>query len=256
MESIFFIYIIVGLAVGFVDSSLGMGYGVTATSVLITFGIAPAVASASIHTSEGFVDIISAISHWKLRNIETHLFFPLVIPGIIGAAIGAALLSWISTSLAKPLIGIILLSMGLLILFRHIKNRVHFETKKISPKLVPLIGFFAALIDVTGGGGWGPICTPTFILNGTEPRKAIGTVEATEPFISFTATIIFGILIGFETFLWNIVIPILIGGIILTPIAARITTYIPKKTLGILIGIWVTFLSVRMILKYLGFPLP
>jgi uncharacterized membrane protein YfcA len=256
MEGIFLIYIIVGLVVGFVDSSLGMGYGVTATSVLITFGIAPAVASASIHTSEGFVDAISAVSHWKFRNVETHVFFPLVIPGIIGAAIGAALLSWISTSLAKPLIGIILLTMGLLILIRHIKNQVHFKTKRIPPKLLPLLGFIAAFIDVTGGGGWGPICTPTFILNGTEPRKAVGTVEATEPFISFTATIVFGLLLGFEAFLWNIVIPILIGGLILTPIAAWVTNRVPKKALGIFIGIWITFLSIRMILKHLGAPLP
>jgi uncharacterized membrane protein YfcA len=256
MESIFFIYIIVGIAVGFVDSSLGMGYGVTATSVLITFGVAPAIASASIHTSEGFVDTISAVAHWKFGNIETHLFLPLVVPGVVGAAIGAALLSWVSTALAKPLIGIILLAMGLLILFRHVRNHVHFKPLQIPPKLVPLIGFVAALIDVTGGGGWGPICTPTFILNGTEPRKAVGTVEATEPFISFTATIVFGILLGFETFLWNIVIPILIGGIILTPIAAWVTRRVPKKALGILIGIWVTFLSVRMILKQMGFPLP
>jgi hypothetical protein len=256
MEGIFVIYIIVGLAVGFVDSSLGMGYGVTATSVLITFGVAPAVASASIHTSEGFVDIFSAVAHWKFQNIETHLFLPLVVPGILGAAIGAALLSWVSTALAKPLIGIILLAMGLLILFRHVRNHVHFETISIPPRLVPLIGFFAALIDVTGGGGWGPICTPTFILNGTEPRKAVGTVEATEPFISFTATLVFGILLGFETFLWNIVIPILLGGILLTPIAAWVTNRVPKKALGTLIGIWVTFLSVRMILKQMGVPLP
>ncbi len=256
MESAFFIYIVVGLSVGFVDSSLGMGYGVTATSMLITFGITPAVASASIHTSEGFVDIVSAIAHWKFKNINTSLFFPLVIPGIIGAVLGAALLSWISTGLAKPLIGIILLSMGLLILVRHIKNSVHYKAKKISPKLVPLMGFFAAFIDVTGGGGWGPICTPTFILNGTEPRKAVGTVEATEPFISFAATIVFGILLGFEKFLWAIVIPILIGGLILTPIAAMITNRVPRRALGTLIGVWVTFLSVRMILKYLGFPFP
>ncbi|UCH31122.1 MAG: sulfite exporter TauE/SafE family protein [Candidatus Bathyarchaeota archaeon] len=255
MEGTFLIYVIVGLSIGFVDSSLGMGYGVTATSVLVTFGIAPAVASASIHTSEGFVDIISAISHWKFRNIETNMLLPLVLPGVIGAALGATLLSWISTEIAKPLIGFILLSMGLLILVRHIKKNTRNQTRKIPPKLIPLLGFFAAFIDVTGGGGWGPICTPTFIINGTEPRKAVGTVEATEPFISLTAMIVFGILIGFETFLWNIVIPILIGGILLTPVAAWITNRVPKKALGILIGFWVTFLSVRMILKFIGVPI-
>jgi uncharacterized membrane protein YfcA len=254
MEGLFIIYIIVGIAVGFVDSSLGMGYGVTATSVLVTFGIAPAIASASIHTSEGFVDTFSAISHWKLKNVERRLLLPLVIPGIVGAALGAICLSWISTGLAKPLIGLILLSMGFVILARHTRKIPTFK-RKIPSKLIPLLGFFAAFIDVTGGGGWGPICTPTFILNGSEPKNAVGTVEITEPFISFTAMIVFGILIGFETFLWNIVIPILIGGLILTPIAAWVTKKVPKRALGILIGIWIMFLSIRMLLKSLQVPI-
>lgn len=254
MEGSFIVYIIVGIAVGFVDSSLGMGYGVTATSVLVTFGIAPAIASASIHTSEGFVDTISAFAHWKFKNIETKLVLPLIIPGIIGAALGAICLSWISTELAKPLIGLILLSMGMIILTRHLKKSPTFK-RKIPAKLIPLLGFFAAFIDVTGGGGWGPICTPTFILNGSDPEKAVGTVEATEPFVSFTAMITFGLLIGFETFLWNIVIPILIGGIILSPIAAWTTKKVPKRALGILIGIWITFLSIRILLKSLHMPI-
>lgn len=241
---LFWIFIIVGLVCGFIDSSLGMGYGVSAVSVLITVGLTPAIASASIHTAEGFVDTVSAISHWKFGNLEKGLFWRLVIPGVFGAILGALFLSWMSLEIAKPFISFILLGMGIIILFRHLRKRILIE-KKLSIKSVPLLGFVAAFIDVSGGGGWGPLCTPIFILRGSEPRKAIGTVEATEPIISFTAMIVFAFTIGLESFLWPIVIPIMLGGFILTPIAAWTSKKVPKRILGILIGVWLIILNAR-----------
>jgi uncharacterized membrane protein YfcA len=242
------IYILVGLTCGFIDSTLGMGYGVSATSVLIAFGITPALASASIHTSEGFVDIVSAISHHKLGNVERHLFWRLVIPGIIGAILGAAFLSWISMAFAKKFVVIILFLLGLIIFFRFARSKILIKTK-LPAKFIPLLGFIAAFVDVTGGGGWGPICTPTFILGGSEPRKAIGTVEASEPFISFAAVLTFGLMIGFESFLWSLVLPIMIGGFILTPIAAKISSKAPPRMLGILIGLTLMILNGRTLLE-------
>lgn len=244
MIGLFWIYILIGLLCGFVDSSLGMGYGVSAVSVLITFGLTPAIASASIHTAEGFVDTVSAISHWKLGNFEKGLFWRLVIPGVFGATFGALFLSWISLKMAKPFVSFILLGMGIIILFRHLRRRILVE-KKLSRRFVPLLGFVAAFIDVSGGGGWGPLCTPIFILRGSEPRKAIGTVEITEPIISFTSMLVFAFTIGLESFLWSIVIPIMLGGFILTPIAAWTSKKVPKRLLGILIGVWLIILNMR-----------
>ena len=243
----FWIFILVGLICGFIDSSLGMGYGVSAVSVLVTLGITPAIASASIHTAEGFVDTVSAISHWKLGNLEEGLFLRLVIPGVLGAILGALFLSWISLSVAKPFVSFILLGMGIIILFRHLRKRILVE-KKLPRRFAPILGFVAAFIDVSGGGGWGPLCTPIFILGGSEPRKAIGTVEVTEPIISFTAMIVFAFTIGLESFLWTIVIPIMLGGFILTPIAAWTSKKVPKRLLGVLIGIWLIALNARTLI--------
>ncbi len=115
-------------------------------------------------------------------------------------------------------------------------------------RFIPLLGFIAAFIDVSGGGGWGPICTPIFVLNGVEPRKAIGTVEVTEPIISFVAVMAFGLLLGFESFLWVIVIPIMLGGFILTPLAAWTSKKVPKRILGVLIGVWLIVLNLRTLI--------
>jgi len=223
-----------------------LGYGVSAVSILVTFGINPAIASASVHTAEGFVDVVSGVSHWKLGNIEKGLFWRLVIPGVAGAVLGAIFLSWISLSVAKPFVGLILFGMGIIILFRFTRKRVIIE-KKLPRQLVPLLGFVAAFIDVSGGGGWGPLCTPIFLLGGSEPRKAVGTVEVTEPIISFTAMIVFAFTLGLESFLWTIVIPIMLGGFILSPVAALLTRRIPKRLLGVLVGLWLVILNGRLL---------
>lgn len=252
MEFTFIILVILGMVCGFVDASLGMGYGVTQATILISIGIAPAAASASVHTAEAVVDGVSGLFHWKFKNLEKGYFLPLVIPGVVGAVLGAYVVSSLAISLSKNLVGGVLLLMGLIILFRHARKRIIIK-RKLGKRGLPFLGFVAAFIDVMAGGGWGPICTPTFILNGTEPAKAVGTVEITEPVISVAATIAFGVFIGFESFLWPIVIPVLLGGVILSPLAAYVTKKIPPKMLGILVGCWITFLSLRMIIPQL-FP--
>lgn len=256
MKTSFIAFIITGIVCGFVDSSLGMGYGVTSASILITFGVVPAIASASIHTAEAVVDGISAGFHWKLGNVEKNQAITLIILGTFGAVLGAAGLSFLSTEFAKPIVSIVLLILGISILYKFItnwkvKSNAPRKRKYYSKKHLDFLGFIAGFVDASGGGGWGPILTSTFVATGSNPRKAVGTVEFTEPIISIAAVITFGLIIGFENFLWSIVLPILIGGIILTPVAAYLCKKIPYKLLGILVGLWVTFLNVRTLVMML-----
>ena len=253
----FLVLVISGLVCGFVDASLGMGYGVTAASVLVSFGIAPAVASASVHTAEAFVDSVSAGSHLKFGNVRKDLLVPLLVCGTIGAVLGAAGLALLTLEAAKPIVASVLLCMGLVILFKFLfrwkKVEVSSSTeeRKYSSKKIALLGFVAGFVDAAGGGGWGPILTPAFVASGSDPRKAVGTVEFTEPIVSVATLVTFGLIIGFETFLWNIVVPIVIGGIILTPIAAYVTSKTPRRLLGILVGLWVATLNIRTLIMAL-----
>ena len=43
---------LVGLAAQLVDGSLGMGYGMTSSSLMLLAGLSPALASASVHLAE------------------------------------------------------------------------------------------------------------------------------------------------------------------------------------------------------------
>ena len=237
----FLAMVLAGICCGFIDSSLGMGYGVSATSVLLTFGVTPALASASIHASEAVVDIVSGISHFKNGNVDLQVSWYMLIPGIIASVLGAVFLSNLSLSSAKPIIRLVLILLGLLIIYQT------YNGKKVESKITRLkamiLGFVAAFVDVAVGGGWGPIGTPALILSGEEPRKAVGVIEFTEPLISLTAVLTFGFVLGFENFMWNLAIPMIIGGVILTPIASRLTSVLPRKTLGLVIGVWLIVLN-------------
>ena len=238
----FLAFLFAGLFCGFVDSCLGMGYGVTSASVLITFGVMPAIASASVHASEAVVDVISAITHYRLGNVNFKIGLQMTIPGIIAAVLGAIFISGLSVNVAKPYIRVVLIAMGLFIIYRHIKD---YQPKKgnMGKLKTMLLGFVASFVDVSVGGGWGPIGTPALILNGEEPKKAVGVIEFTEPIISTVAVLTFGLTIGFEKFLWNMTVPMIIGGIILTPIAGILTSKMPRRVLGILIGVWLVALN-------------
>jgi len=236
------VYVLVGLICGFVDSTLGMGFGVTSATVLITFGITPAVASASVHAAEAVVDLFSAVIHHKLGNVDREIWLRMAVPGVISAVLGASVLSWMSLSSAKPLVRIILILMGGIVLYRHTVN-YRIRKVKLSDREAMALGFVAGFLDVLGGGGWGPIGTPSLILSGSDPKKAVGTIEFTEPFVSLAAVLTFGFTLGFEKFMWNLTIPMIIGGLILTPVSGYLVTKIPRKTLGILIGVWLIALN-------------
>jgi len=196
------VYVLVGLICGFVDSTLGMGFGVTSSTVLITFGIAPAVASASVHAAEAVVDLFSAVIHHKLGNVDKEIWLRMAVPGVLSAVLGASVLSWMSLASAKPVVRIILILMGGIVLYRHAVN-YRIRKVKLTDREAMALGFVAGFLDVLGGGGWGPIGTPSLILSGSDPKKAVGTIEFTEPFVSLAAVLTFGFTIGFEEFMWN-----------------------------------------------------
>ena len=231
-----------GLLCGFVDSCLGMGFGVTSASVLITFGVAPAVASASVHAAEAVVDLVSGASHYRLGNVDMRLGMRMMIPGLVAAVLGALFLSGLALGVAKPFVRVVLLALGLYILYRHWNYEAP-SFKHISAAKAYILGFVASFIDVAVGGGWGPLGTPALLLMGVEPKKVVGTIEFTEPFISLAAVLTFGFTLGFDSFLWDMAVPMIIGGILLTPVAAWVTNKVPPKTLGICIGLWLVALN-------------
>ncbi|MEI9901291.1 MAG: sulfite exporter TauE/SafE family protein [Hyphomicrobium sp.] len=240
------LYVAVGFAAQMVDGAIGMAYGVTSSSVLLSVGIPPATTSACVHAAETFTTFVSGASHWKLGNVDRKLLMRLALPGMIGGAIGAYLLTNLDGEMVKPFISGYLLLMGVYIVWCAVGSR---PSEGAEPSRVAPLGFVGGLLDSLGGGGWGPIVTTTLIGQGTTPRYAIGTVNLAEFFVTLTISATFVATIGLE--LWPIIAGLIIGGVIAAPFAAYATKKLPDKVLMILVGSVVVILSLRTIVASL-----
>ncbi|MFF2498146.1 sulfite exporter TauE/SafE family protein [Peribacillus sp. NPDC058075] len=246
------IFAFIGFLAQLIDGSLGMAYGVTSTSMLLTFGIAPAVASASVHLSEVVTTAASGISHMKFGNVDRQALFKLIIPGSIGAFAGACFLSNLPGDLIKPYISIFLLILGVYVLFRFLrtsKTKSEMKSINLTRKKSIILGLIAGFADATGGGGWGPITTPVLLSqDGVPARKVVGTVDTSEFAIAVSATVGFLIALGWQEVNWFWVTSLMVGGIIAAPIAAWIVTKLPSYLLGVLVGGFIILTNARTLL--------
>jgi uncharacterized membrane protein YfcA len=248
---------IVGFIAQLVDGSLGMAYGVTSTTLLLAIaGLTPALASTAVHISEVGTTLASGLSHWKFGNIDWSKIIWLAIPGGIGAFLGAVVLSSvISAEAAEPIVAIFLFLLGAYVLARFAFNRKTnvVENLPIPRAFLSPLGLVAGFLDAVGGGGWGPISTPTLLSSGRmEPRKVVGTVDTSEFVVAFCASVGFLISLSFAQVPWGVVGAILIGGLIAAPIAAWIVRHLNARVLGTAVGGFILLVNANTFLGAIG----
>jgi hypothetical protein len=228
----FLAYLLTGFIAQLIDGALGMAHGVTCTTLLFHFGVSPAVATASVHTTKVFTAGASGLSHLYLGNVDRKLLLRLILPGILGAVIGAYMISevfdgkWI-----KPYVTMYLLFLGVLILLKSFRS----QRPKTEIKFVSLLGAFGGFFDSIGGGGWGPIVTSNIVNQGNDPREAVGTVNTAEFFVAFCSTLVFLVFVVVES--WQVVFGLIAGGLLAAPLGALLVRNISAKALMFLVGI-------------------
>ena len=247
-DTIFFLFIVAGFFAQLIDGALGMAYGVSCTTLLLSLGIPPKLASASVHTSEIFTTGVSGLSHIRFNNLDKKLFYKIVFTGVFGASLGAYLLSDLLDEAAiKPFISLYLVFLGGYLIFKAIRKRTDAKPRR---KYAPVLALFGGLLDALGGGGWGPIVTSNLLSQGHNPRKTIGTVNTAEFFVTYFATIVFIFVLGVQHL--DIVLGLVIGGVFAAPIGAYVTSKINPKTLLILVGVLVVFTSLWSLIIFFG----
>lgn len=248
---------VAGLAGQLVDGGLGMGFGVTSTTMLIMLAsLGPAQASAVVHTAELGTTLVSGFSHWRFGNVDWRVVAAIGIPGSIGAFAGATVLSNLSTEAAKPIMSLILAAIGINLVWRFSRGIVRRTAaeKPHSKPFLGVLGIFGGFIDATGGGGWGPVTTSTLLSAGrSEPRRIVGTVNTAEFFVTAAATA--GFVIGmWEDLVANLaaVVALLVGGVIAAPLAAWLVTRLNPILLGGVVGTLIVTLNLPVVLTALG----
>ena len=233
------VLIVVGFLAQLVDGALGMAYGATSSTLLLAVGLSPATASASVHLAELGTTAVSGVSHWRFGNVDWRTVRRIGIPGALGAFLGAVVLSSISAEVARPWMAGILLALGSYILCRFTvfgvpkpRGRRYIRGRYLAP-----LGLGAGFVDATGGGGWGPVATPTILATGKyEPRKVIGSVDTSEFLVSLAASVGFLLALGTSGVAWTYVVALLVGGIAAAPLAAWLVRIVTPALLGASVG--------------------
>jgi uncharacterized membrane protein YfcA len=239
---------VIGFAAQLVDGALGMAFGVISTTALLTFGLPPAQASAIVHTAEIFTTAASAGSHLWHRNVDWRLVARLGIAGVLGAVLGAWILSNVDSTAVRPYIAAYLLLVGFFILLKA--WRLAPERDAPAPWVGP-IGFVAGFLDASGGGGWGPVATSTLVGSGHSPRIAVGSVNTTEFFVTTAAATTFFVELGASP--WKELVALVVGGLLAAPLGGWAVKHIPARVLMVAVGCLVIALSSWQIARALKF---
>lgn len=248
---------LVGFLAQIVDGSLGMAYGVISSTVLLSFGVPPATASASVHAAEVFTTAASAGSHAVNKNVDWKRFAPLALGGVLGGMVGAFVLTSIDGNAVKPWITGYLALMGLLILWRAWRG---VKPRPFPIKLTPPLGLFGGFFDAVGGGGWGPTVTTTLVGAGDEPRRSIGTANAAEFFVTaaISATFLAAMLTGHWEEAEGItqhayaVAGLILGGLLAAPLAGFVVRIAPVRLLTFAVGILVMLVAGYQTARLIG----
>lgn len=238
----FFVYALIGFAAQLIAGTMGMAYGVTASTLLLAMGVVPASISATVHAAEIFTTGASGLAHRYFGNVNRHLFWRLTLPGVAGAVLGAYVLTRIPGAKFAPFIALYQLAMGALILLRALRIALPVRaTSRVAP-----LGFFGAVADAIGGGGFGTVVTSTLMARGNDARQTVGTVQAAKFLVTLAASITFFLTIGLSY--WQVILGLAAGGAVAAPIGAYACSRISHKPFMILVGALVIAVSLRTLI--------
>jgi uncharacterized membrane protein YfcA len=231
-------FTLVGLGAQMIDGSLGMAYGASSATFLVAAGYTPVLVSASIHLAEVGTTLVSGASHWRLGNVDWQVVRRIAVPGAVGAFAGATLLSSVDGEVMAPWTAAILFALGLIVLLRFAFGiGANVRRRDLSRAGGAGVGLVGGVVDAIGGGGWGPIATPT-LLTATkmQPRHVIGSVDTSEFLVSVSASLGFLMGIGSAGIDATVVVALLAGGVVAAPFAAWLVRMLPTPVLGIGVG--------------------
>jgi uncharacterized membrane protein YfcA len=246
---------VVGLVAQLVDGSLGMGFGVTSSTLLIAAGIAPAMASASIHFAEVGTTLISGFAHHRMGNVDWRTVAILAFPGGLGAFFGAHFLVSLPADVARPWVAGLLFCLGLYVIWRFLVlggRRPEFKGKLSAAFLAP-VGLVGGALDAIGGGGWGPVGTTSLLSSGrVSPRRAVGSVSASEFVVAVGGSLGFLSALGSAGIHVGFVVALLAGGVVAAPLAAWLVKHLPARVLGVAAGGLILLTNSQTVLEAAG----
>jgi hypothetical protein len=228
-----------GFLASFVDGSLGMGFGPTSSSILLSSGLSPVSVSATVNIAKVATGVVGGAAHWRFGNVDRRIVIRLAVPGVFGALVGTLILTNVDGDRLRPLLAALLLLIGVRILLRFRRPVQSARATGGDVVVHDLRGVTAAgaVGGVTNGmiGAWGPVVTPFLLHRGVVPRLVVGSVNTAEIAVAVVAA---GSLLTSDqhSLEASTVLAMLVGGVLAAPVAALTVRRVPARLLGVLVA--------------------
>ena len=253
-----------GFFASMVDGALGMGFGPTSSSILLSQGISPAAASATVNLAKIATGLASGVSHWRFGNIDRRIVLKLAIPGAVGALVGTTVLANVDGDQIRPFLAILLMLVGVRILFRFSRavtaNRDFREDTELDIRAPEFNESGLEIVATAGGvtnglvGAWGPVVTPFLLHRGLPPRYAIGSVNTAEVAVAVVSVGSLFASLGGEGLNLGVVLAMLVGGVLAAPLAAYVVRFFPPRIMGLAVAGLLLLTQSRELANTLDFP--
>jgi len=221
----------------FIDSSLGMGYGTTLTPLLLIMGYNPLQIVPAVLLSELITGLSAAFFHhrfknvnFKLGNTDSKIAFVMAGCSIFGALAAVYVALNLPTFYVKLYIGLLVFSMGVLILVT-LNRQYRFSWGKIAS-----LGVLAAFNKGISGGGYGPLVTSGQILTGVKSKNAIGITSLAEGLTCLVGVLIYLIYTN-HIIDWGLAPSLVVGAVLSVPLAAYTVKRFKEGLLRLIVGI-------------------
>lgn len=230
-----------GFLASFIDGALGMGFGPTSSTILLSSGLSPGAVSTTVNLAKVVTGLSAAVAHWRFENIDHRLVLKLALPGMGGALVGVTVLATVDGDELRPVLAMLLLLVGLRILVRFSRRVVEQQVDAdggVPSFDVSGVEVAAAAGGVTNGlvGAWGPVVTPFLLHRGLPPRYAIGSVNTAEVAVAVVASGSLLASVGGDGVQLRTVVAMLGGGVVASPVAAWAIKFFSARLLGLAVA--------------------
>jgi uncharacterized membrane protein YfcA len=226
-------FVLIGFVAQLCDGALGMGFGAISSTVLTIMNLPREIVSATVNGAKILTGTASSVSHLAYKNVQWRALALLATGGVLGGLAGSWMLTKGTIQYASQMVSAYLFLVGFYIIWRA----SNVEKAKVSPVRVAGVGVAAGFLEAVAGV-WGPLATSNLVSSGLPARIAVGVGNVAETVV---AVVVFTVLvnhIGFDQ-LSRSAIGLVIGALIASPLAARLTANLPKRRLTIGVGIMV-----------------
>lgn len=245
---LFLLVALLAFAAEYVDSSLGMGYGTTLTPLLLLLGFTPLQIVPVVLLSEFVTGLVAAAFHHTYKNVsfrkdsaDSKVAGVLALIGVVGVILAVSIVVRLPELVIKVYIGFLVLALGVFVLVTPGGSQRFSWGRLIG------IGLLSSFNKGLSGGGYGPIITAGQILSGLSPKAAVGITSLSEGVVSLVGVLMYWLTVSKTD--WHLAVPILLGALISTPLAAYTVQKLPLRSLKLLIALLAIMLGIVTLVR-------